>query len=134
MGSLPFVVSTPPLFFTELYSEIVEIQIASYSCKSSSNQNCVFRMMKMMMIMMIIILTQIIIIIIITQQKINSCCLLKFSNIIFQDSFPSLYSCPVLHIKIRKVPLTNLDKFMRSTGLPQHWQDSMRIIITAITR
>ena len=133
MGSLPFVVSTPPLFFTELYSEIVEIQIASYSCKSSSNQNCVFRMMKMMMIMMIIILTQIIIIII-TQQKINSCCLLKFSNIIFQHSFPSLYSCPVLHIKIRKVPLTNLDKFMRSTGLPQHWQDSMRIIITAITR
>ena len=133
MGSLPLVVSTPPLFFTELYSEIVEIQIASYSCKSSSNQNCVFRMMKMMMIMMIIILTQIIIIII-TQQKINSCCLLKFSNIIFQHSFPSLYSCPVLHIKIRKVPLTNLDKFMRSTGLPQHWQDSMRIIITAITR
>ena len=133
MGSLPLVVSTPPLFFTELYSEIVEIQIASYSCKSSSNQNCVFRMMKMMMIMMIIILTQIIIIII-TQQKINSCCLLKFSNIIFQHSFPSLYSCPVLHIKIRKVPLTNLDKFMRSTGLPQHWQDSMRIIITAVTR
>ena len=133
MGSLPLVVSTPPLFFTELYSEIVEIQIASYSCKSSSNQNCVFRMMKMMMIMMIIILTQIIIIII-TQQKINSCCLLKFSNIIFQHSFPSLYSCPVLHIKIRKVPLTNLDKFMRSTGLLQHWQDSMRIIITAITR
>ena len=133
MGSLPLVVSTPPLFFTELYSEIVEIQIASYSCKSSSNQNCVFRMMKMMMIMMIIILTQIIIIII-TQQKINSCCLLKFSNIIFQHLFPSLYSCPVLHIKIRKVPLTNLDKFMRSTGLPQHWQDSMRIIITAITR
>ena len=133
MGSLPLIVSTPPLFFTELYSEIVEIQIASYSCKSSSNQNCVFRMMKMMMIMMIIILTQIIIIII-TQQKINSCCLLKFSNIIFQHSFPSLYSCPVLHIKIRKVPLTNLDKFMRSTGLPQHWQDSMRIIITAITR
>ena len=132
MGSLPLVVSTPPLFFTELYSEIVEIQIASYSCKSSSNQSCVFRM-KMMMIMMIIILTQIIIIII-TQQKINSCCLLKFSNIIFQHSFPSLYSCPVLHIKIRKVPLTNLDKFMRSTGLPQHWQDSMRIIITAITR
>lgn len=130
---MPLVVSTPPLFFTELYSEIVEIQIASYSCKSSSNQNCVFRMMKMMMIMMIIILTQIIIIII-TQQKINSCCLLKFSNIIFQHSFPSLYSCPVLHIKIRKVPLTNLDKFMRSTGLPQHWQDSMRIIITAITR
>ena len=133
MGSLPFVVSTPPLFFTELYSEIVEIQIASYSCKSSSNQNCVFRMMKMMMIMMIIILTQIIIIII-TQQKINSCCLLKFSNIIFQHLFPSLYSCPVLHIKIRKAPLTNLDKFMRSTGLPQHWQDSMRIIITAVTR
>ena len=133
MGSLPLIVSTPPLFFTELYSEIVEIQIASYSCKSSSNQNCVFRMMKMMMIMMIIILTQIIIIII-TQQKINSCCLLKFSNIIFQHLFPSLYSCPVLHIKIRKVPLTNLDKFMRSTGLPQHWQDSMRIIITAITR
>ena len=133
MGSLPLIVSTPPLFFTELYSEIVEIQIASYSCKSSSNQNCVFRMMKMMIIMMIIILTQIIIIII-TQQKINSCCLLKFSNIIFQHSFPSLYSCPVLHIKIRKVPLTNLDKFMRSTGLPQHWQDSMRIIITAITR
>ena len=130
---MPLVVSTPPLFFTELYSEIVEIQIASYSCKSSSNQNCVFRMMKMMMIMMIIILTQIIIIII-TQQKINSCCLLKFSNIIFQHSFPSLYSCPVLHIKIRKVPLTNLDKFMRSTGLPQHWQDSMRIIITAVTR
>ena len=130
---MPLIVSTPPLFFTELYSEIVEIQIASYSCKSSSNQNCVFRMMKMMMIMMIIILTQIIIIII-TQQKINSCCLLKFSNIIFQHSFPSLYSCPVLHIKIRKVPLTNLDKFMRSTGLPQHWQDSMRIIITAITR
>lgn len=130
---MPFVVSTPPLFFTELYSEIVEIQIASYSCKSSSNQNCVFRMMKMMMIMMIIILTQIIIIII-TQQKINSCCLLKFSNIIFQHLFPSLYSCPVLHIKIRKAPLTNLDKFMRSTGLPQHWQDSMRIIITAITR
>ena len=130
---MPLVVSTPPLFFTELYSEIVEIQIASYSCKSSSNQKCVFRMMKMMMIMMIIILTQIIIIII-TQQKINSCCLLKFSNIIFQHSFPSLYSCPVLHIKIRKVPLTNLDKFMRSTGLPQHWQDSMRIIITAITR
>ena len=133
MGSLPLIVSTPPLFFTELYSEIVEIQIASYSCKSSSNQNCVFRMMKMMMIMMIIILTQIIIIII-TQQKINSCCLLKFSNIIFQHLFPSLYSCPVLHIKIRKAPLTNLDKFMRSTGLPQHWQDSMRIIITAITR
>ena len=133
MGSLPLIVSTPPLFFTELYSEIVEIQIASYSCKSSSNQNCVFRMMKMMMIMMVIILTQIIIIII-TQQKINSCCLLKFSNIIFQHSFPSLYSCPVLHIKIRKVPLTNLDKFMRSTGLPQHWQDSMRIIITAVTR
>ena len=130
---MPLVVSTPPLFFTELYSEIVEIQIASYSCKSSSNQNCVFRMMKMMMIMMIIILTQIIIIII-TQQKINSCCLLKFSNIIFQHLFPSLYSCPVLHIKIRKAPLTNLDKFMRSTGLPQHWQDSMRIIITAITR
>ena len=130
---MPLIVSTPPLFFTELYSEIVEIQIASYSCKSSSNQNCVFRMMKMMMIMMIIILTQIIIIII-TQQKINSCCLLKFSNIIFQHSFPSLYSCPVLHIKIRKVPLTNLDKFMRSTGLPQHWQDSMRIIITAVTR
>ena len=130
---MPLIVSTPPLFFTELYSEIVEIQIASYSCKSSSNQNCVFRMMKMMMIMMIIILTQIIIIII-TQQKINSCCLLKFSNIIFQHLFPSLYSCPVLHIKIRKAPLTNLDKFMRSTGLPQHWQDSMRIIITAVTR
>ena len=131
---MPLIVPTPPLFFNELYSEIVEIQIARYSCKSSSNQNCVFRMMTMMMIMMVIILTQIIIITIITQQKINSCCLLKFSNIIFQHLFPSLYSCPVLHIKIRKVPLTNLDKFMRSTGLPQHWQDSMRIIITAITR
>ena len=110
VGSVPLVVLTPP-FFTKLYLEMVETKVASYSCKSSSNQDCVFRMMIIIIIMMVrIIVTMIIIILITTTQQKYPC---------YPHHF-SIYSLvPSYILKITSVPLTNSDKFMRRTGLEQ---------------
>lgn len=124
--SVPLVVLTPP-FFTKLYLEMVETKVASYSCKSSSNQDCVFRMMMIIIIIMMvrIIVTMIIIILITTTQQKYPC---------YPHHF-SIYSLvPSYILKITSVPLTNSDKFMRRTGLMEQRRDSMWILITAIIR